>query len=121
MSQRICLALDLAQDADLIAEYEAWHTPGRTPPAIIQSLRDGGIEKMEIYRAGERMFMILEVSDSYDGDAKARADAANPAVVEWGERMKRYQRPVPAAGPDGTWIVMDRIFHLADHAGLKER
>lgn len=116
MNSRICLALDLVNDAELIAEYEAWHKPGRTPPSIIQSLRNYGIETMEIYRAGERMFMILEVSDKYDAEVKASADAANPAVVTWGKRMKQYQKPIPAAGPDGTWIVMDRIFRLADHA-----
>jgi L-rhamnose mutarotase len=29
--------------------------------------------------------------------------------------MKRFQQPVPAAGPDGTWIEATRIFRLSDH------
>lgn len=117
MNRRICLALDLVNDAELIAEYEGWHKPGRTPLAVIQSLRESGIENMEIFRAGERMFMILEVNGKYDAQAKARADAADPEVVAWGKSMKRYQKPIPAAGPEGTWIAMDCIFRLADHAG----
>jgi hypothetical protein len=24
-------------------------------------------------------------------------------------------QPVPAAGPDGTWVEMDRVFRLTDH------
>jgi L-rhamnose mutarotase len=52
ISQRFALALDLVEDAQLIAEYEAWHQPGRTPAPIIRSIRDAGIQNMEIYRAG---------------------------------------------------------------------
>ena len=120
MTERICLALDLIDDAALIAEYERWHSVGNTPPAVIQSIRDAGIANMEIFRAGERLFMIMNVDETYDAGAKARADAANPAVVEWIARMGRLQRPIPAAGPDGTWIEMKRVFRLTDHAGLEE-
>ncbi|MFD1786297.1 L-rhamnose mutarotase [Sphingomonas floccifaciens] len=115
MTQRIALALDLVDDADLIAEYEHWHCVGNTDPAVSRSIRDAGIEQMEIYRAGNRLFMLIEAGPAYDAGAKAAADAANPAVVGWVEKMKRFQQPVPAAGADGTWHVMDRIFRLTDH------
>jgi L-rhamnose mutarotase len=117
MSARICLALDLVDDADLIAEYEHWHRVGNTDPAVIRSIRDAGIVNMEIYRAGNRMFMIIDADDSYSDAAKAAADAANPAVVAWTARMLRFQQPVPAAGPDGTWLPMDRVFRLTEHTG----
>lgn len=113
--QRICLALDLVDDAALIAEYEAWHRVGNTDPAVSRSIRDAGIEQMEIYRAGNRLFMIIEAGPAYDADAKAAADAANPSVVAWVEKMKRFQQPIPAAGADGTWHVMDRVFRLSEH------
>lgn len=115
MTQRICLALDLVDDEAMIAEYESWHRVGNTPPAVIQSIRDAGICNMEIFRAGERLFMVMDVDDSYDAAAKARADAGNPAVIDWVKRMARFQRPVPAAGPEGTWIEMTRLFRLTDH------
>ncbi|KHL25511.1 hypothetical protein PK98_02145 [Croceibacterium mercuriale] len=117
MSGRICLALDLVDDADLIAEYEQWHRVGNTDPAVIRSIRDAGIVNMEIYRAGTRMFMIIDADDSYSDAAKAAADAANPAVAAWTAKMLRFQQPIPAAGPDGTWLPMDRVFRLTDHAG----
>lgn len=121
MTHRVCLALDLVDDAALIAEYERWHSIGHTDPAVTQSIRDAGIVNMEIFRAGNRMFMIMDVDETYDAAAKARADAANPAVVDWERRMKQFQQPVPAAGPDGTWIEMKRVFRLTDHAGLDDR
>ncbi len=116
MSRRICLALDLVDDADLIAGYDHWHRAGNTDPAVTRSIRDAGITDMQIYRAHDRLFMIIEAGDAYCDDAKEAADAANPAVVAWVEKMARFQRPIPAAGPDGTWYPMDRIFRLTDHA-----
>jgi L-rhamnose mutarotase len=118
MSTRICLALDLVDDAELIAEYEHWHRVGNTDPAVTQSIRDAGIDDMEIYRAGNRLFMIIDARESYSSDSKALADAANPAVVAWIAKMKRFQQPIPAAGPDGTWHPMDCIFRLTEHPGL---
>ena len=116
MTRRFALALDLVDDAKLIAEYEAWHRPGNTPTPIIRSIAELGIENMEIYRAGNRMFMLIEVSDSYSAADKARADAANPDVQRWIALMKPFQQPIPAAGPDGTWLEMTRVFRLTDHA-----
>ena len=44
-TRRICLALDLVDDAELIAEYERWHQVGNTFPEVTQSIRDAGIGK----------------------------------------------------------------------------
>lgn len=118
MSGRICLALDLVDDAALIAEYEYWHRVANIDPAVTQSIRDAGIDNMEIYRAGNRLFMIIDTSESYSSESKAQADTANPAVVAWVAKMKRFQQPIPVAGADGTWHPMDRIFRLAEHSGL---
>jgi L-rhamnose mutarotase len=120
MSRRICLALDLVDEPAAIAEYERWHQPGHTVAAVIQSIRDAGITNMEIYRAGTRLFMIIDATDHYSPDDKAQTDAANPAVQDWIALMAPFQRPVPSAGPDGTWIEMDRIFALGQHAGLDQ-
>jgi L-rhamnose mutarotase len=116
MTRRFALALDLVEDADLIAQYEAWHQPGQTPTPVIRSIRESGIENMEIYRAGNRMFMLIEANDSYCSESKSRSDAANPHVQRWVALMKRFQQPIPAAGPDGTWLQMQRVFRLTDHA-----
>jgi L-rhamnose mutarotase len=117
MSQRICLALDLVDDPALMAEYERWHEVGNVPPEVIDSIRDYGIENMEIFRAGNRMFMIIDASDSYSAEVKNAADAANPAVIAWDKMMRQFQRPIPAAGPDGSWLAMDRVFRLTEHRG----
>ena len=47
MSRRFCLALDLKDDPSLIAEYRKYHE--KIWPEITQSLKDAGIEDLEIY------------------------------------------------------------------------
>ena len=51
---RYCLALDLKDDPDLIAEYERHHE--QIWPDIEQSIYQSGITDMEIYRLGNRLF-----------------------------------------------------------------
>jgi L-rhamnose mutarotase len=108
--KRYCLALDLVDDATLIAEYEAYHN--KIWPEIQQSIKGAGIDAMEIYRTGNRLFMIMEVNNSFSFEAKAEADAANPKVQEWEQLMWKYQQALPNAKPGEKWIMMDRIFSL---------
>jgi L-rhamnose mutarotase len=115
VTRRLCLALDLVDDAALIAEYERWHRPGHTPGAVLASIHGSDIRQMEIYRTGNRMFMLIEADDDFSETAKAEADADNPHVQAWAALMKPFQQPVPAAGRDGTWIEATCIFRLSDH------
>jgi L-rhamnose mutarotase len=67
---------------------------------------------MEIYRIGNRLFMIMEVSANFSFSEKAKADLANPKVVEWEKLMWNFQQPLPFAKPGEKWILMDKIFSL---------
>jgi L-rhamnose mutarotase len=111
-TRRICLALDLKDDAALVAEYERYHEPLNAWPEITQSIRDAGIEEMEIYRIENRLFMIMEVNETFDPEAKVAADAANPKVREWEELMWQFQQPLASAGPGEKWLAMKRIYQL---------
>ncbi len=108
--KRYCLALDLVNDPVLIAEYEAYHR--KIWPEIQKSIVDSGITNMEIYRIMDRLFMIMEVNDSFSFDAKGAADAANPKVQEWEQLMWKYQKALPVAKPGEKWLMMDKIFSL---------
>ncbi|QXV65540.1 L-rhamnose mutarotase [Mucilaginibacter sp. 21P] len=108
--KRYCLALDLKHDPELIAEYEEYHKA--IWPEIRESIITAGITNMEIYRYGNRLTMIMEVTDDFSFDAKAAADAANAKVQEWETLMWKYQQALPGA-PDGAkWMLMDKIFQL---------
>lgn len=110
MNRRYCLALDLQDDPQLIAEYRQYHE--HVWLEITQSIRESGIEDMEIYLLGTRLFMIMEVSERFSFDAKAEADRDNPKVQDWEQLMWKFQRPLPQAKPGEKWIPMERIFKL---------
>lgn len=110
MKYRYCLALDLKEDEALIKEYEVYHE--KVWPEILQSIKQAGIDEMQIYRAGNRLFMIIEAAVEVNFTAKAAADAASEKVQEWETLMWRYQQALPFAKPGEKWMMMDKIFAL---------
>jgi len=108
--KRFCFALDLNDDPALIAEYEGIHK--QIWPEIKKSITDAGITVMDIYRVGDRMFMIMETTDEFEFENKDRLDAANPIVKKWEEFMWKFQKPLPFAKPGEKWVLMKKIFQL---------
>jgi len=108
--KRYCLALDLKDDPALITEYEEYHR--NVWPGIIKSIKDSGIEVLDIYRTGNRMFMIIEANTDFSFEKKSAADIADPTVQEWEALMWKFQQALPWAKPGEKWIVMDKIFQL---------
>ncbi len=107
---RYCLTLDLKDDPKLIAEYEAWHQ--KVWPEIINSIRNSGIENMQIYRFANRLFMIMEVNKKFSFEKKGEADATNAKVQEWEELMWNYQQAIPGVKAGEKWVLMNKIFEL---------
>jgi L-rhamnose mutarotase len=108
--KRYCLALDLKDDELLIAEYEDHHK--KIWPQILKSIKDAGIQQMEIYRINNRLFMIMETNDDFSFERKAAMDAANKKVEEWEELMWKYQQTIPGSKPGEKWRMMEKIFTL---------
>ena len=110
--KRYCLALDLKDDPQLIAEYEYWHRSENGWPEIKRSILDAGITEMQIYRTGNRLMMIMETNEQFNATAKTAADAANPKVQEWEQLMWKFQQPLPWAKEGEKWVMMEQIFEL---------
>ena len=110
MNRRYCLTLNLKDDLQLIAEYKHYHE--KIWPEITLSIKDAGIEDMEIYLLGTRMFMVMEVNEQFSFEAKAQADRKNPKVREWEQLMWKFQELLPGAKPGEKWLLMEKIFKL---------
>ena len=110
MSRRFCLTLDLKDDPQLIAEYKRYHE--HVWPEIAESIQQSGILDMEIYLLGTRLFMIMEVTETFSFEGKSEADRQNPKVQEWESLMWRFQKALPEALPGEKWMRMERIFKL---------
>jgi len=108
--RRYCFTLDLIDDEELIAAYKQYHEA--IWPEIVESIKSSGINDMEIYLSGTRLFMIMETIDTFSFENKAKADLENPKVQEWETLMWNYQKALPNAKPGEKWRLMDQIFKL---------
>ena len=109
-SSRLCYACDLKDDPILIAEYKKYHQ--KIWPEIQASILEAGILQMEIYLYDNRLFMIMEVDESYSPERKKAIDDANPKVQQWEKLMWNYQQAMPSAKVGEKWVMMDKIFKL---------
>lgn len=114
-NQRYCLSLELQDDDELIRQYEQYHQPSKVWPEILDSIRDAGIENMQIFRLGTQLVMVLDVAPTFSFEAKSKADNANPRVLEWERLMQRFQKVDADNLGVGKWQVMKDIFQLRDH------
>ena len=108
--KRFCLALDLKNDAQAIAQYEAYHKA--VWPEIIDSIKSSGIEQMQIYRVQNRLIMLIEASDDFSFEQKAALDAQNPKVQQWEALMDQFQQRIPGAPQGAKWALAEPIFNL---------
>ena len=110
MKHRYCFALDLKDDPKVIEGYKKRHDP--IPPHILKTIIDAGIDVMDIYITGNRLFMIMETNETFSFSKKDAADAADPLVQEWEQLMWTYQQPLPWAKPGEKWVLMEQLFKL---------
>jgi len=112
--KKYCLACDLKEDEMGIRAYDHFHQ--NVWPEVKDSLKESGILDMEIYRTGNRLFMIILVTHEFNFVRKAIMDLANPVVQEWEEIMSGFQQILPWAPNGEKWLLMDRIFKFSDPA-----
>lgn len=109
-THRHCFALDLINDPELISAYKKHHE--NVWPEIVKSIKDSGVVALDIYWVDNRLFMIMEVSEDYSAEAKAKSDAENSKVQEWETLMWKYQKALPTSKPNEKWREMLPIFQL---------
>jgi L-rhamnose mutarotase len=113
-TRRYCMALDLKDDPQIIEEYEYYHRPDVIWPEIKQGISACNILKMDIFRAGNRLFMIMETNEVFDLKRDFERMAQLPRQPEWAALMRSFQQPLPFARHDEHWLLMDQIFGLND-------
>lgn len=108
--KRCCYALDLVDDEKLIQEYIDYHQ--KVWPEIEKSILDAGINLMEIYCVGNRLFMITDVDSNFPLENKASENNIHKKVQEWEDLMWKYQKALPIAKKGEKWILMQKIYQL---------
>ena len=108
--KRYCYALDLVDDKKLIEEYINYHK--EVWPEIQKSILDSGIELMEIYCVGNRLFMITDVNENFSKENNLKDPNIEKKVLEWEKLMWNYQKALPIAKKGEKWILMEKVYQL---------
>lgn len=110
--KRVCLALDLKDNPELIDKYKYYHSQENNWPEINEGIRNSGIQMMDIYLVDNRMFMICEVDESSDFDDCWNKMGTYPRQSEWGTLMAEFQQALP--GHKLEWMKMERVYSLPE-------
>src|ERR1700720_1956927 len=108
--QNFALTLNLQDDAAKIAEYRRAHQA--VWPEVTDRLRACGVQQMQIFLLGTRMFMYLITDDAFDPArdfARINEDATS---ARWNALMADLQARLPEAGPDEWWAMMAPVFDM---------
>lgn len=111
-SKKLCYACDLIDKPELIQAYKRYHAKENAWPEITKSIRDSGIVNLEIYLLANRLFMIMEVDETFSSERKQMMDSVNPHVQEWEELMWQFQQVPPGAQEGEKWLPMEQIYKL---------
>lgn len=108
------LTLDLKNDAEAIAQYDAYHA---NPFAeVVAALKTVGITDLRIYRLGTRLFMTYQADEGFnDQQDFARYLAMHPRCQQWEDLMGTFQQALPGTPEGEKWQPMQEVFNLAAH------
>ena len=104
------LTLNLQDDADKIAEYRRFHQA--VWPEVTDRLRACGVQGMQIFLRGTRMFMYLVTDDEFEPKRDFARINEDPTSARWNALMADLQSRAPEASPDEWWAAMDLVFDL---------
>ena len=108
--KRYCQTLELVADEALIEQYVEAHA--HVWPEVMAGQREVGILDMQIYRHGNRLFMICDTVDDFDWQRDMARLASLPSQAEWEAFVSKYQGCDSNAPSSAKWQLMDKIFQL---------
>lgn len=109
--RRHVFTVNLKDDPGIVETYSRYHR--EVWPEVQDSLRQVGVERMDIYLLGHRLVMIVEMRDGLDYRAAFKSHASSSQrVAEWERLMKSLQEPPPEAQAGEWWAAMEPVFHL---------
>ena len=108
MSKSIAQVVDLINDPEIIAKYEDYHR--NAWPEVHAKRKALGIERMEIFRSGNHLFMYLTVPDDFDLEEDFKAYKGTARNEEWQQIMSSFMQKVPEAEDGELWHVATLAF-----------
>lgn len=113
-TKRFCQCLEISDDPELIRRYRECHGEECHWREVRDGIREVGIDEMEIYIHGNKVFMIVEAAEDFDWQRAMSQLASLPRQSEWEAYVAESQGCDPSATSDQKWQMMERMFRLYD-------
>lgn len=110
--KRYCQTLKLRNNEELIKEYVEEHK--HVWSEIKEGIKSVGILDMQIYIAGNVLFMIVDTVDDFDWIEDNKRLSKLPRQAEWEAYMSKFQQAEPGMASNEKWQMMKKIFGLND-------
>ena len=104
------LTLCLRDDPHKMAEYRRFHQA--VWPEVTRRLRECGVQQMQIFVRGTRMFMYLQTDDAFDPRRDFARINEDETSARWNALMADLQARAPEANEDEWWAPMELVFDL---------
>lgn len=108
--QAFGLTLCLQDDPDKIRQYREYHQA--VWPEVTARLREVGVQQMQIFLRGTRMFMYLVTDDEFSPSREFARINEDPVSAKWNALMATLQERAPEANADEWWAPMEKVFDL---------
>ena len=102
---RVAFRLRIKPDA--IEEYEKAHRS--VWPELLAKLKEVGISDYSIFRRGQDLFLVMQVTDF---DRAWDALAQDPVNLRWQAEMAKYFEPVPGLQSGERFAMMKEVFYM---------
>jgi len=111
MSRRHVFTVNLKDDPGIFEAYARHHR--EVWPEVQASLRQVGVQQMDVYLLGRRLVMVVEMRDGIDYRTAFKSHASSSQrVAEWERLMRSLQEPPAEARAGEWWAAMEPVFHL---------
>jgi L-rhamnose mutarotase len=104
------LTLNLQDDPEKIAAYKRAHQA--VSLGVTSRLRACGVQQMQIFLRGTRMFMYLITDDTFVPARDFPRINEDPASARWNALMADLQARAPEANADEWWAPMELVFDM---------
>jgi len=106
MSKSIARTVDLIDDPEIIAKYDDYHR--NAWPEVREKQKAIGIERMEIFRSENHLFMYITLPDDFDLERVFRVSPVRLAIrngtTSCRRTCRKFQRPTRVScGPLCRW------------------
>ncbi|MDR2461433.1 MAG: UxaA family hydrolase [Deltaproteobacteria bacterium] len=104
--------MDLKEDKELIAQYVFAHE--RIWPELAKNISLSGVIDMQIWRLGTRLFMIMDVDDSFSFEKAQVAEGCNLVLFSTGLGTPTGDPIVPVLKVSTNTLLSEKLPDLID-------